>query len=48
MTRIARELVVYKYSGDKRITSREQIVDVINFMRQQYIEHGIGRGTKLS
>ncbi len=34
---------VHKYLGNKPVTSREQISDVINFIRQQYIDNGIGR-----
>lgn len=34
---------VHKYLGNKPITEREQISDVINFIRQQYIDNGIGR-----
>jgi [ribosomal protein S5]-alanine N-acetyltransferase len=34
---------VHRYLGNKPVTSKEQIVDVINFIRQQYIDNGIGR-----
>lgn len=34
---------VHKYLGNKPVTAREQISDVINFISQQYIENGIGR-----
>lgn len=34
---------VHKYLGNKPITEREQISDVINFIRQQYLDNGIGR-----
>jgi [ribosomal protein S5]-alanine N-acetyltransferase len=34
---------VHKYLGNKTITSKDQIVDVINFVRQQYIDFGTGR-----
>ncbi|MBU2526472.1 MAG: GNAT family N-acetyltransferase [Bacteroidetes bacterium] len=34
---------VHRYLGNKPITDKDQIVKVINFIRQQYIEHGIGR-----
>jgi len=34
---------VQKYLGNKPVTSREQTVDIINFIRQQYIDNGIGR-----
>jgi [ribosomal protein S5]-alanine N-acetyltransferase len=34
---------VHSFLGNKTVTSKEQIVDIINFVRQQYIEHGVGR-----
>jgi RimJ/RimL family protein N-acetyltransferase len=34
---------VHRYLGNKPITDKNQIVDVINFIRQQYIDNGIGR-----
>ncbi len=34
---------VHKYLGNNPVTSREQTVEVMNFIRQQYIDHGIGR-----
>lgn len=34
---------VHKYLGNKPVTSRDQIVDVINFIRKQYTDNGIGR-----
>jgi RimJ/RimL family protein N-acetyltransferase len=34
---------VHKYLGNKPLTSREQTVNIINSIRQQYITHGIGR-----
>ncbi|MDD3687978.1 MAG: GNAT family N-acetyltransferase, partial [Bacteroidales bacterium] len=34
---------VHKYLGNKPVTDREQIIDVINFIRQQYKDNGIGR-----
>ena len=34
---------VHKYLGNKPVTNREQTVEVINFIRQQYIHNGIGR-----
>ena len=34
---------VHKYLGNKPVTSREQTVDVIHFIRQQYVDNGIGR-----
>ena len=34
---------VHKYLGNNPVTDKEQIVEVINFIRQQYIDNGIGR-----
>ena len=34
---------VHRYLGNKPVTDKDQIVDVINFIRQQYIDNGIGR-----
>lgn len=34
---------VHKYLGNQPVTNKGQIVDVINFIRQQYISNGIGR-----
>jgi RimJ/RimL family protein N-acetyltransferase/GNAT superfamily N-acetyltransferase len=34
---------VHKYLGNNPVTNKEQIVDVIHFIRQQYIDNGIGR-----
>ncbi len=34
---------VHRYVGNKPVTSKQQIVDVINLLRQQYKDHGIGR-----
>lgn len=34
---------VHRYLGNKPVTNKEQMVDVINFIRQQYIDNGIGR-----
>lgn len=34
---------VHKYLGNKPVSEKEQIIDVINFIRQQYVENGIGR-----
>lgn len=34
---------VHRYLGNKPITTREQAAEAIRFIRQQYIEHGIGR-----
>ena len=34
---------VHQYLGNKPVREKRQIVDVINFVRQQYADHGIGR-----
>jgi RimJ/RimL family protein N-acetyltransferase len=34
---------VHKYLGTQPVTSKEQIADMIHFVRQQYIDNGIGR-----
>ncbi len=34
---------VHTYLGKKPISNKDQIIDVINFIRQQYIDNGIGR-----
>lgn len=34
---------VHRYLGNKPVKNREQIVTVINFIRQQYADYGIGR-----
>lgn len=34
---------VHKYLGNKPVTDKSQTVDAINFIRQQYIDNGIGR-----
>lgn len=34
---------VHKYLGNTPVTDRQQIVEVIQYIRQQYIDHGIGR-----
>jgi RimJ/RimL family protein N-acetyltransferase len=34
---------VHKYLGNKPVTRKDQIIDIINFIRQQYIDNGIGR-----
>ncbi len=34
---------VHTYLGNNPVTDKNQIVDVINFIRQQYVDHGIGR-----
>lgn len=34
---------VHTFLGNKPVSTKEQVVDVINFVQKQYIEHGIGR-----
>lgn len=34
---------VHRYLGDSPVTGKDQIIDVINFIRQQYVDNGIGR-----
>jgi ribosomal-protein-alanine N-acetyltransferase len=34
---------VHKYLGNKPVTTKDQVVELISFIRQQYIDHGIGR-----
>ncbi|MGN6803652.1 MAG: GNAT family N-acetyltransferase [Ginsengibacter sp.] len=34
---------VHRYLGNKPVKSRAQVVEIIEFIRQQYIDHGIGR-----
>lgn len=34
---------VHRYLGNKPVENKEQITAVINFIRQQYIDNGIGR-----
>lgn len=34
---------VHKYLGNNPVNNRAQIIDTINFVRQQYIDYGIGR-----
>ncbi len=34
---------VHRYLGDSPVLDKEQIVEVISFIRQQYIDNGIGR-----
>ena len=35
--------VVHQYLGNKPVSDRKQIIDVITFIRQQYKDNGIGR-----
>lgn len=34
---------VHRFLGNKPVSDKEQIVAVINFIRQQYIDNGVGR-----
>jgi ribosomal-protein-alanine N-acetyltransferase len=34
---------VHKYLGGKKVSDKNQIEKVIDFVRQQYTDHGIGR-----
>jgi len=34
---------VHRYLGNKPVTTKDQVAEVINFIRQQYIDNGIGR-----
>src|SRR5690606_25147557 len=34
---------VHRYLGNKPVKNKQQVVDVINFIRQQYLDNGIGR-----
>lgn len=34
---------VHKYLGNKPVKDKKQIAEIINFIRQQYIDNGIGR-----
>lgn len=34
---------VHRYLGNNPVSSKEQIVDAIRFIRQQYVDNGIGR-----
>lgn len=34
---------VHKYLGNKIVTDKNKIVEIINFVRQQYVNNGIGR-----
>jgi ribosomal-protein-alanine N-acetyltransferase len=39
--------IVHKYLGNNPIKTKEQAVKYINFIREQYEEHGIGRFTAI-
>lgn len=34
---------VHSYLGNKPVTNKQEVVDIINFIRQQYTYNGIGR-----
>jgi [ribosomal protein S5]-alanine N-acetyltransferase len=34
---------VHRYLGNKPLSSKAEVINVINFVRQQYIDNGIGR-----
>lgn len=34
---------VHSYLGNKPINNKEEVIDIINFIRQQYADNGIGR-----
>lgn len=34
---------VHRYLGNSPVTGKDQIIDIINFIRQQYVDNGIGR-----
>lgn len=34
---------VHTYLGNKTVANKEQVVEIINFVRQQYLDHGVGR-----
>lgn len=34
---------VHRFLGNKIVTSKEQTINIINFVRQQYIDLGTGR-----
>src|SRR6187402_3310583 len=34
---------VHRYLGNATVSSKEQTVDIIKFVRQQYIDYGVGR-----
>ncbi len=37
------DLEVHIFLGNKTITSKTEIIEIINFVRQQYIDYGVGR-----
>jgi RimJ/RimL family protein N-acetyltransferase len=34
---------VHRFLGNKTVTSKEQVIDLINFVRKQYVDYGVGR-----
>ena len=34
---------VHSYLGNKPVNNKEEVIDIINFIRQQYTDNGIGR-----
>jgi RimJ/RimL family protein N-acetyltransferase len=34
---------VHRFLGNKTVKSKEQVIDIINFVQRQYLEHGVGR-----
>lgn len=34
---------VHKFLGNKTVTSKAQVIEIIDFVRHQYLEHGVGR-----
>ena len=38
---------VHIYLGNETITSKEKMVEGINFIRQQYLDYGVGRNTSI-
>lgn len=34
---------VHRYLGNKFVTGNKEVMDIINFVRQQYKDHGVGR-----
>lgn len=34
---------VHRFLGNKTVATKAQVVDIINFVRQQYLDYGVGR-----
>jgi len=34
---------VHRFLGNKTVSNKAQVVDIITFVRQQYVDHGVGR-----